>query len=242
MADIKTIPLFSLLRESVVYVLNSKRSMFCFAVVHMLLLFIGFDAIDGWHDIFFLPWLAVYYLFWCFFFRFYFERKPYLWTPKLLYTLVPSTKILALTFLIITILLALPLVPPFLGIGTDWAMEYSLYLQRYMEDSKVVDIVTIVLLLFVSPFIFYRPMMAWIGSLLGRSGSFKTAFVRTKGNYWRMFFLTVVFELIMLGLSVIDSRWKTANCASIVLGTPVVILFNVVLAKTYDYFFREIDG
>lgn len=242
MADIKTIPLFSLLRESVAYMLDNKRSMAWFSIVHIILLFIGFDAIDGWHDIFFLPWVVVYYLFCCFFFRFYFARKPYLLTTKLFDTLVPSTKMLALTFLVMTILLALPLVPPFLGVGSDWALEYSLYLQRYMEDSKVVDIVTVALLMLFSPFVFYRPMMAWIGSLLGRSGSFKTAFARTKGNYWQMVGVIVVFELVMLGLGIIDSYWQTAKCVSIVLGTPIVMLFNVLLAKTYDYFFREIEG
>lgn len=241
MADIKTIPLNSLLRESTYYIIQNKQDMFCFAIVHVLLLFIGFIAINGWHDIFFLPWLLVYYLFWCFFFRFYFGKKPYLFTLKLFDTFVPSTKMLALAFLVITILLVLPLVPPFLGIGSNWAIEYSAYLQRYMEDSKIIDIVTVLILLLVSPFVFYRPMMAWIGSLLGRSGSFKTAFARTKGNYGKMVLLTAIFELFLSVLTGIDFYFNTKYCFFIIFGTPLILIFNVILAKTYDYFFREID-
>ncbi len=242
MADIKTIPLNLLLRDSVFYMWQNKLHMSCFAIVHALLMYIGFDAIDGWHDAFFLPWLLVYYLFWCFFFRFYFGRRPYLLTSKLFDTFVPSTKMLALTLLAITILLALPLIPPFLGIGTTWAMKYSFYLQHYMEDSKVVDTITICIILLISPFVFYRPMMAWIGSLLGRSGSFKTAFCRTKGNYWQMMFITIVFEVLLALLAQADEYCHMYNIFTIVFGTPVILLFNVLLAKTYDYFFREIEG
>lgn len=242
MADIKVIPLTSLLRESFDYVCKNKISMICFSLVHMLLLFIGFKAIDGWHDISFLPWLIVYYLFWCFFFRFYFGRKPYLLTSKLFDTLIPSTKMFALTFIAVTLLLALPLIPPFLGVGSEWAIKYSSYLQKYMEDSQLVDVVTVCILLLVSPFIFYRPMMAWIGSLLGRSGSFKTAFAKTKGNYWPMMFLTILFELLLSLLAEMDYQLQLLNCCTIILGTPFIMFFNVLLAKTYDYFFREIDG
>lgn len=113
MADIKVMPLKGLLAESFSYMRDNGREMTLFAVVHMMFLTAAFELIDGWHDVFFLPWLAAYYLFWCFFFRFYFKRRPYLATLKLFDTLVPSTKILALTFLVVTALLMLPLIPPF---------------------------------------------------------------------------------------------------------------------------------
>ena len=242
MGDIKKIPLCELLKDSLLYVRENKLNMFYFSLVHIFLLVLGFEAIDGWHDVFFLPWLLVYYLFWCFFFRFYFGRRPYLLTPKLVDTLVPSTKMLTITFVVITFLLALPLIPPFLGIGSQWAIEYSYYLQKYMEDSKVVDTVTVCVFLLVSPFVFFRPMMAWISSLLGRSGSFKTAFAKTKGNYWQMMKLLLIFEAILVAFEQADSFLQTHDYFTIVLGTPVIILLNVVLAKTYDYFFREIEG
>lgn len=242
MADIKVMPLKGLLAESFSYMRDNGREMTLFAVVHMMFLTAAFELIDGWHDVFFLPWLAAYYLFWCFFFRFYFKRRPYLATLKLFDTLVPSTKILAFTFLVVTALLMLPLVPPFFGVGSEWAEKYGIYLQRYMEDSRTVDGITVVIMTLTAPFVFYRPMMAWISSLIGRSGSLKSAFARTKGNYWRMTFLAALFELLFAGLEAGGQALRIGSWLSIVAGSPLVIYFNVVLAETYDYFFLEIEG
>ena len=207
MADIKVMPLKGLLAESFSYMRDNGREMTLFAVVHMMFLTAAFELIDGWHDVFFLPWLAAYYLFWCFFFRFYFKRRPYLATLKLFDTLVPSTKILALTFLVVTALLMLPLIPPFFGVGSEWAEKYGIYLQRYMEDSRTVDGITVVIMTLTAPFVFYRPMMAWISSLIGRSGSLKSAFARTKGNYWRM---TFCLNFCSRALRPADRHWESA--------------------------------
>ena len=83
MADIKVMPLKGLLAESFSYMRDNGREMTLFAVVHMMFLTAAFELIDGWHDVFFLPWLAAYYLFWCFFFRFYFKNFfiPYIPLP-----------------------------------------------------------------------------------------------------------------------------------------------------------------
>ena len=50
---------------------------------------------------------------------------------------------LALTFLVVTALLMLPLIPPFSESVPEWANEYTLYLKRYMEDTRVVDGITV---------------------------------------------------------------------------------------------------
>ena len=90
-----------------------------------------------------------------FLFSFYFKRaKPYLATVKLFYTLVPSTKMLALTFLVVTALLMLPLIPPFFGIGSGMGKWYTLYLKRYMEDTRVVDGITVVIMTLTAPLVF----------------------------------------------------------------------------------------
>ena len=135
MVEIKTLPLKTICRESFSYIHTHLRSMVIFTVIHIVLLIVGFKFLDGWYDLCFLPWLIVYYLFCCFFFRFYFKKKPYLITPKLIGTLVPSMKIFTLSFLVITLLLLLPLIPLFLGIKTDWGSAYGNYLQHYMEED-----------------------------------------------------------------------------------------------------------
>ncbi len=241
MADIKEISLKGLLAESFSYMRENCRAMMLFTLLHIVFLVAGFELTDGWADVFFLPWLVAYYLFWCFFFRFYFKRKPYLATWKLVDTLVPSTKILVLTFVVVTALLMLPLIPPFFGVGSPWAETYDIYLQRYMEDSRVVDAVTVVILTLTAPFVFYRPMMAWISSLIGRSGSLKSAFAKTKGNYWQMTFLAASFEILFVALEVAGQTLGIGNWLSIIAGSPLVIGFNVILAKTYDYFYLELE-
>ena len=57
-----------------------------------------------------------------------------------------------------------------------------------------------------------------------------------------MMFLTICFELVLMILAKADNYLQFYNSFTIVLGTPLIILFNLILAKTYDYFFREIDG
>ena len=242
MAEIKTLPLKKLFRESFSHICANRRSAVLFSVAHIVLLAAGFELIDGWHDLVFLPWLVVYYLYWCFFFRFYFGKKPYLATKKLIGTVVPSVKILALSFFVLTALLLLPLLPVLFGADADWSVDYSGYLQKYMEDGRLVDGITLFVFLLVSPFIYFRPMMAWIGSLLGRSGAFKTAFARTKGNYWRMFFLLAVFELALAVFGAAGQVLGAGKWLFIIFGSPLMVFLNLILAKTYDYFFLEIDG
>lgn len=242
MTDARTIALADLFRESWRYMVGRKREIALFSAAHILFLIAGFELIDGWHDLFFLPWGIAYYLFWCFFFRFYFNRKPYLATVKLFDTLLPSTKILALAFCVLTFLLALPLLPLFIGNGSEWAVKYAVYLQEYMEDGRTVDVLTAVVLIFAAPFIFYRPMMAWISSLLGRSGSLRTAFAKTKGNYWRMTFLLFLFEAMFGIMELAGQAVGAGSWIAIVAGSPLFIYFNVIVAKTYDYFFLEIEA
>ena len=242
MAEIKTLPLQMLIRESFACLCDRWQSFAVLTATHIALLAAGFELIDGWHDLVFLPWLIVYYLYWCFFFRFYFGKKPYLEMNRLAGTLVPSVKILALSFFVLTALLVLPLLPILLGGDADWAVDYSGYLQKYMEDGRLVDGITLFVFLLVSPFIYFRPMMAWIGSLLGRSGAFKTAFARTKGNYWRMFFLLAVFELALAVFGAAGQVLGAGKWLFIIFGSPLMVFLNLILAKTYDYFFLEIDG
>lgn len=242
MTDIKIISLRELFGESFDYMLVNWRNMAIFSIVHMLFGVAGFFWINGWRNVFFLPWLVTYYLFWCFFFRFYFKRKPYLMTVKLFYTLVPSTRMLAMTFVVVTALLFLPMLPLFFGIGSEWAYTYNDYLQRYMEDSRVVDMVTWGIIILTAPLVFFRPMMAWISSLIGRSGSMKSAFLKTRGNYWKMAFLMALFQSLIAGLEFGGRLLGLGSSLLIVVGSVLVIYLNVILAKTYDYFFLEIEA
>ena len=241
MEDIKKLSLKNVFDDSISYMIDSWKNMLLFVIVHVFFLIVGFELLDGLRDFKFIFWLLFYYLYWYFFFRFYFNRKPYLFTKKVFATVSPSIKILTLTFAVLTILLVLPLLPPFFDIESEWANNYLSFLKTYMEDSRVVDTLTLCIVLFVSPFIFYRPMMAWIASVIGRSSLLKTAFAKTKGNYWKMVVLGGIFNISLVILELMGKDFGLGNWLFIIVGSPVIIFFNVVLVKTYEYFFLEIE-
>jgi hypothetical protein len=241
MSEVKKMPLKLILADSLKYMASNVVNMTVFSIVHILFLIIGFKFLDGWHNVLFLPWIVFYYFYWYFFFRFYFNRKPYLFTLKLARTLIPSTKILAITFIILTVLLALPLLPPFLDIGSEWTNNYVLYLKLYMEDTRAIDTVTIGIIVLVSPFIFYRPIMAWIASVLGRSSLMSSAYAKTRGNYWKMVLLGGIFNISLAFLEYSGEFLGVGNWLFLIAGTPLIVYLNVILAKMYEYFFLEVE-
>jgi len=241
MAENNTISLKRLFINSIKYGLRKWHELSLFTVVHILLLIVGFKFINGWHDKLFLLWIVPYYMFWCFFFRFYFDRKPYVMTTMIFDTLLPSTRILVLSMLITILIVSVPFLIPFIGINSPWVDSYVDHLQKYTEDTATINIVATIIMTIISPFIFYRPMMAWIGSLIGRSGLLSTAFARTKGNYWQFMTITVVFSLLSLLVEVLDNALSMRSWLIIFLDSAIVVFLNVVIAKTYEYFFLEIE-
>lgn len=241
MAAERKIQIKKLFADSAVYCLKNLHETALFSIVNIFFMIVGFKFINAWHDRLFLLWLAPYYMFWYFFFRFYFKRKPYMMTCKIFETLLPSTRILGLTLFFVTLLIALPLVIPFISGDEFWVERYLYHLQKYTEDSQMLNLMTMLILSVVSPLIFYRPMMAWVGSVIGRSSLLSTAYNRTKGNYWQFLLITVFFNAIYTGLELADEHWNTGGWFVILAGSPVIVFMNVLLAKTYEYFFMEID-
>ncbi len=242
MAEIRKILLKRLFVNSTKYCIRKWHEMSLFSIVNAIFMIVGFKFINGWQDKLFLLWLVPYYMFWYSFFRFYFDRKPYMMTSKIFDTLMPSSRIFGLMLFFTTLLIAIPLIIPFISDNHSWVDKYVFYLQKYTEDPLVLNTITMVIFSIVSPFIFYRPMMGWIASVIGRSGSISTAYARTKGNYWEFLFITVVFNLMYSIMQFCDGYLGTDGWLTILLGSPVIVFMNVILAKTYEYFFLEIDN
>ena len=120
----------------------------------------------GMGSLLFIVWCAIYYLFWCCFFRFYYQRKPYVLTPKIFDSLIPSTKILFITLALATLLAYLPFLPLFFGLPEDVLDEYTTgFIQEYMDEKRIYDWGMTVILILVTPLIFYRPLFAWISAV-----------------------------------------------------------------------------
>ena len=110
----KKLPLLKILNVSLDYCLENFKAVAGFSAVNLLFLLVTLLLPGGYGNPLFLIWLVFYYVFWCFFFRFYFNRRPYLMFRKIFDSLVPSTKILFLTAVFGFGLSLLPLVLPFL--------------------------------------------------------------------------------------------------------------------------------
>lgn len=231
----RKLPLLKILDASVDYCVENVKSVSAFVVVNLLFLLASLLLPGGYANPMFLVWLAVYYVFWCYFFRFYFNRKPYLMFKKICDSLVPSTKILFLTAVFALIFAAFPIVLPFL-LPVEMVDAYTNFLRKYLNE---LDWVMLLILLLISPLILYRPFMAWISSVIGRSGQLKTAFARTEGNYWRFVAMGIVFNAIFIVFEYLNRIIEVPQILMMLVYAPLLVYFNVVIAKAYEFFFLE---
>ncbi len=231
----RKLPLMKILDASVDYCVENVKSVSAFVVVNLLFLLASLLLPGGYANPMFLVWLAVYYVFWCYFFRFYFNRKPYLMFKKICDSLVPSTKILFLTAVFALIFAAFPIVLPFL-LPVEMVDAYTNFLRKYLNE---LDWVMLLILLLISPLILYRPFMAWISSVIGRSGQLKTAFARTEGNYWRFVAMGIVFNAIFIVFEYLNRIIEVPQILMMLVYAPLLVYFNVVIAKAYEFFFLE---
>ena len=231
----RKLPLLKILDASVDYCVENVKSVSAFVVVNLLFLLASLLLPGGYANPMFLVWLAVYYVFWCYFFRFYFNRKPYLMFKKICDSLVPSTKILFLTAVFALIFAAFPIVLPFL-LPVEMVDAYTNFLRKYLNE---LDWVMLLILLLISPLILYRPFMAWISSVIGRSGQLKTAFARTEGNYWRFVAMGIVFNVIFIVFEYLNRIIDVPQVLEMLVYAPLLVYFNVVIAKAYEFFFLD---
>ncbi|MFR1033298.1 MAG: hypothetical protein ACLSFR_03720 [Alphaproteobacteria bacterium] len=188
-------------------------------------------------------WLvaAVAYVFWSYFFRFYFNRRPYLEWQPIVSSMIPSTKIVVLSVLFVTILIVLPFAPLFMGFSGEFFDRYSVFLQRYMQESDMVDLGLSLILMLASPVIIYRPFLAWISALIGRSGSLRSAWNRTRYNYWEFLLVALIFNFGFVAVQQFSSLVKAPLPVMLAVLSPIVVYFNVVMAKSYEFFFMDLD-
>lgn len=231
----KKLPLLKILNVSLDYCLENFKAVAGFSAVNLLFLLVTLRLPGGYGNPLFLIWLVFYYVFWCFFFRFYFNRRPYLMFRKIFDSLVPSTKILFLTAVFGFGLSLLPLVLPFL-LPPEMIDGYTNFLREYMPE---LDLGLMLLLLLVSPLILYRPFMAWISSVIGRSRLLKTAFAKTEGNYWRFVAMAAVFNAVFVVFEGLDEMFDLPDAALMVVYAPLLVYFNAAIARTYEFFFLD---
>jgi len=215
-------------------VLLNLKSVIAFSIVNFFILLAG---VYSWKTIVFLPLLVTGYIFWCFFFRYYFRRYPYFDGRIIFQSTVSSTKILFFSMILVTIIVVLPIVPLFLGLPLEMTEKYQRFLQKYMLESDWLDLGLNLLVTLLSPYIIYRPFLAWISSLLGRADSIHEAWKKTAGNYWQFLMLALIFNLGFVLIQQITEYFNAPLFVLLFVISPLVVYCNMVLARIYQFFF-----
>lgn len=226
----KKLPVAHILASSFHYFNSKPLTMLVFTVLNYITVIIG---VHTWRTPAFFVLLVFAYILWSYFFRFYFNKKPYLQFKSMGSSLAPSTKILFLSFAVMTILILLPFALPFLGFGdTD-------YYLRLLNDKQTLDTVMGVVSIFLAPFLFFRPFFAWIGSILGRNGTLRYAMNRSKGNYWQIVALLLILNIPFVIIEQICKAFDFPNYLLFLLLSPLIVYANLVIARSYEFFFIE---
>ncbi len=197
----------------------------------------------SWKTFFIWPLLMIIYVLWGGLFRYYFNRKPYFDFQSLFYSMIPSTKIVVLSVLVVSLFLLLPIAVLFIpNLPKEFVLPYSRFLHIAIHESNIMDLIVNLVVVLFSPLIMYRPMLAWIAALLRRSGSIRLAWERTKGNYWEFLLLAVLVDLVVggiyKGILLIGGNIYVA----LIPISLLIVYFNIVLAKIYEFFFLDISG
>lgn len=234
------LPLTEVLAGAWRYCSTHPKASGIFAVLNYI---VCAGAFYSWKTIWFWPVLAAMYVLWGALFRYYFRRQPYVAAGPLFASMVPSSKILVLTVMVVTLLVVLPILPLFLPhMPPEFIDKYSYFLQTYMQEEDVVDALINVVITLLSPLILYRPVFAWISSLIGRSGLLKSAFEKTQGNYWELLLLAIIINLSMSVIFYGALKAGIEIWATMLPLSVLVMYYNIVLAQCYEFFFLEIEG
>ena len=237
-SNIKKLPLNKILADAGKYCCDNSKFVIASTVIAYVT---GALALFSWKTLYFWPILVLIYVLWGTFFRYYLNRRPYFDWSALFNSLVPSTKIVVLSVVVGTILIVLPIIPLFLNISPEFNEKYAYFLQGDFEREQVLVLTANLLFMMISPVIAYRPFLAWISALAGRSGSLRFAWEKTKGNYTEFLLIAVITNL-----SVIVVRWLIwqqggNDYITLLFAAPLMIYFNVVAAKAYEFFFLDVE-
>ena len=235
----KSINIFEILLNSLSYIKQEWKVLGIFSAINYLIVV---SAIYSWSTLTFLFLMVSAYAFWSYFFRFYFDKKPYFLLKPILGSLVPSTKILLIVIVFGTVLNLLPYIPmitAFMGINGAWQESYQSFLLNYVQEGKMLDFVLTIIFTLVSPYILYRPFLAWISAVVGRSGSIKNAFAKSRGNYWQFVAIIAILNVAYIGLQELGDVLSLPMPVFMIVGSLLFMYSNIVFIKSYEFLFND---
>jgi len=237
--EIKILPVWKILKRAYIYMHLNEKDLRPIWFVHILLCAVFNMLPGGLANPVSLAWSLTYYVFWCVFFRLYYQKKPYFCFSKICASAVPSSKMIFITFGLLFFLLILPFIPLLMGFHNKYLLIFEQYMSalEVPETSLLNVFVFSVIFLLISPFAFCRPYLAWISALQGLSGSIRKVFRKTAGNNLRFILLILVLNLPCLAAYEADVLLGCHGWFSVGFYSFYLIFFNIVFAKVYDYFY-----
>ena len=235
MAETAVLTFHHLYRDVWAYIRTNYKVLAGFIGINFLFIALLFLGLGGVGSLWFLLWGVWYYLFHFAFFRWYFNRRPYLFTLKFFNTLLPALKVMFMLLLGLTLLAYWPYLPLLFG-GTSDTLKHIItaFIGSFMGESNSYNIFISLILLMLAPIIAYRPLLGWVAAVIGRSGSFRNVFKHTSGYYKLFLKIIAVFYLLLGCLAGIDSCLGLGQLLLYLGSAPFIVLFEVVLAKTYE--------
>lgn len=229
-------PLRSILQSSWQYCWHNYKLCGLFALMFYALMAV---LVWGWQTIWVWPTLAIFYVIWGAFFRCYFQRRPFLSLKALLDSSVPAIKIVLLIVVVATVFFMLPTLGLFIDVSPEFNAAYAKFMQTDMDNYDLQVIMVNVLFLIVSPWVAYRPFLAWISAILGRSGSLRQAWSKTVDNYWRFLVIAIITELSLMLLRRAIFYFDGNDYITVAFASLILVYFNVVAAQVYKFFFLD---
>jgi len=236
----KTLQVMNTLKQAYVYLRRNEHMLRPIWFAHLLLCVLFNLLPGGLSNPISLLWSIIYYVFWCIFFRMYYHKRPYFCVARICASAIPSSKMIFITFALLFFLLILPFIPLLMGFHNKYLFVFERYMSALqVPETSILNVFVFSLIfLFISPFAFCRPYLAWISALQGLSGSVRKVFRKTSGNNLRFMLLMFLLNfpcLIAYGADILLQchGWFLVGFYSFYL-----IYFNLVFAKVYDYFYQ----
>ena len=233
-----------LLKETFAYMFSNKQFMLCVAVVNMVFMLL-LKSLGGIANPFSILWAIAYYLFWCWFYRYYYNLRPYVFSKVIFGSLSPSTKALVIMFLVTVGIIFMPMIPLFLGFNDVYLNFYEQYTSAVENLSSPKDIGTSLaeisavcfILSLMAPALLCKPYLAWISSLRGTNASFKKAGDKIRGNYITFVMISALLLFPEAIMDRLDAIFGLQNWLSYTGGTLIFVFTNIIFAKIYDFFY-----
>ncbi|MBR3675587.1 MAG: hypothetical protein IKN71_00415 [Alphaproteobacteria bacterium] len=229
------------------YIWANGRFVLCVCVVNMVYMLCLKAIPDGIQNPISIVWFVTYYIFWCFFYRYYYGLKPYFFSNVMLGSLAPSTKALFIFAALLIGIALLPMLPLFLGFDDVYMDIYERYLQPATEmaarGEKVLSgaetLVVYALITLLAPILICKPYLAWIASLRGQNASFRKVSDKIKGNYGQFVVISACLLFPEALFTQLDYLLNTQHWLDYTGSTILFIYTNIVFAKIYDFFYLK---